>query len=173
MEYGVYLGRFQPFHNGHNATIQEIILAGLRPIIIMGSIEKIDERNPLSFEERVDLIRKIYPGIIIIPVKDYENWDEWYEKIIEELSFFDGKKHIFSFRKESDFSTFTFKGKLIKNCHYLDIFKDDFTLVDVCEYTCKLGSTIDATKVRNCKEYGKENIDARIFIELEKKGFWE
>ena len=60
-KWGIMIGRFQPFTKGHDETIQEMIRDGVKPLIIIGSIDKDDERNPLTFDERKKLIKKVYP----------------------------------------------------------------------------------------------------------------
>ena len=54
---GVYIGRFQPLHTGHLAIIKQGIQNEDKFIIIIGSIDKHDSKNPYSFEERTDFIR--------------------------------------------------------------------------------------------------------------------
>lgn len=53
---GVYIGRFQPLHIGHLNIIKKGITDEDLFIIIIGSIDKINENNPFSFEMRKDFI---------------------------------------------------------------------------------------------------------------------
>ena len=53
---GVYIGRFQPLHNGHMNIIKKGIDECDVFIVIIGSIDKTDDKNPFSYKERADSI---------------------------------------------------------------------------------------------------------------------
>ena len=128
MKYGVIIGRFQPFHKGHEYVVKSIIERGYKPFIFIGFPNVKNEKNPLSFERRKELIEMIFDDVIIEPLEDNPNWDIWYEGIIKKL-----KKHVgnleevtfFIHIKPNDLDTFTFKGKKYKNVHYVKIFEDE------------------------------------------------
>jgi len=173
-KYGILIGRFQPFHNGHFKIIQQIILDGKTPIIVIGSVNKNDEKNPLSFRQRRKIITNIYPDIDIVAMKDYDCWGKWVEAVTKSLDYFDGEKTFYVYQKEDDFGDFVFNGKTYKNSHYMDVFKDSgFKINDVCKHTCPVGLSIDATKVRKNKEYALGVLDARTLKSLEEVNFWE
>lgn len=70
---GVQLGRFAPYHLGHQIVTNEIIErhGKDRTLIMVGSATSFNERTPFTFEERRDLIRKVVgPEIEIIPLPD-------------------------------------------------------------------------------------------------------
>lgn len=53
----VYIGRFQPFHNGHYKVCKYALEKADNLVILIGSTEKArDIRNPFSFKERESLI---------------------------------------------------------------------------------------------------------------------
>ena len=58
MKFGMFIGRCQPFHKGHTEIINEILLAGLTPIIVLGSSNDDRDRlkNPLTYAQRKELI---------------------------------------------------------------------------------------------------------------------
>lgn len=60
MRIGLVHGRFQPFHNGHKFLVDKMLKECDYGIILIGSVEKKDKKNPFSLEERKDMIKKIY-----------------------------------------------------------------------------------------------------------------
>jgi len=83
--YGIFLGRCQPFHLGHQAAISWIYADGLEPIILLGSSGLINPDNPLTDSQRIGLIRLVYPDVLIIPVEDEEEDKVWINKVKEKL----------------------------------------------------------------------------------------
>lgn len=58
----VYMGRFQPFHNGHLDVLNQIkavMTQDDRLMILIGSADEDGVRNPLKCEDRADMISKI------------------------------------------------------------------------------------------------------------------
>lgn len=57
----VFIGRFQPFHNGHKAIIDEALKRAKEVIVVVGSsFAARDIRNPFTFEERKRMIDAVY-----------------------------------------------------------------------------------------------------------------
>ena len=57
----VFIGRFQPFHNGHKRVIDRALELSEKVIILVGSTNVgRSMRNPFTFEERKDVISKTY-----------------------------------------------------------------------------------------------------------------
>jgi len=53
----VYIGRFQPFHNGHEYVVKEALKVAERVLILVGSANTaISTKNPFTFEERENMI---------------------------------------------------------------------------------------------------------------------
>lgn len=81
MDFAVFIGRFQPFHDGH----QHVIARGLREadkviVLIGSSFTARRPRNPWSFEERARMIAQ--PRVICTPLRDYTYRDErWIEAV--------------------------------------------------------------------------------------------
>ncbi len=74
--YGVYCGRFNPLHAGHESVINEMLkLFGAdRSRIIIGSANSPQSlRHFFSYEERRDLIKTVFPEIKIMPLGDFYN----------------------------------------------------------------------------------------------------
>lgn len=70
----VFIGRFNPLHKGHEIVIDEALKRGKKVILMLGSafIPR-TLRDFLTFEERKELIRMVFPedNLIILPVRDY------------------------------------------------------------------------------------------------------
>ncbi len=86
-EYAVYIGRFQPFHNGHKHVITQGLKYAKKMIILCGSAntEK-SEKNPWTFEERKNCIQnsfssKLNRKITVFPINDYNDDIEWANQI--------------------------------------------------------------------------------------------
>lgn len=68
----VYLGRFSPFHKGHQNMVEKMVAAhGSDNVLIMvGSSNAYNERTPYTFEERKKMINTLFPDIEVIPLPD-------------------------------------------------------------------------------------------------------
>jgi len=53
----VYIGRFQPFHNGHLSVVKRAYEVANRVLVLVGSSNtSINMRNPFTYEERMEMI---------------------------------------------------------------------------------------------------------------------
>lgn len=87
---GFVLGRFQPFHKGHQYLIEKALEQCDRVIVGVGSANKQDEKNPFSFEERKKQIAEAlkkqdyFPRITsVISLDDNPNDDVWLAQLLE------------------------------------------------------------------------------------------
>lgn len=87
---GLFIGRFQPFHKGHLATVKFALAKVDRLVIVVGSSQKSHEpRNPFTAGERIMMIkdaldsdRKIDPRkIMIVPVPDVDVHSLWTRQV--------------------------------------------------------------------------------------------
>ena len=179
IKYGVIFGRFQPFHLGHQMYINEIVSNGFIPVIFIGSVNKNDEKNPLTFSQRKILIDAVYPNVekIIIPLNDHLNWDNWFKEIENKLKKISEKKNEFLFfyyNKEKDrYKKVQFKGKTFENIFYNEIFKIEGYNLKPVEFMKlnKLKIQIDATDIRNNLEKNKLYLDCRVYKKLKEFGW--
>ncbi len=85
---GLFIGRFQPFHRGHESIIRKMLEECEQVIIAIGSAQESDtELNPFRYEYRRLMIQKIFPDyynrIIILGIADRakpsddESWGEY------------------------------------------------------------------------------------------------
>jgi len=70
----LFIGRWQPFHNGHDYIIRQKLDEG-KPVLIAVRDTPIDEANPFSVKERMDMIRAAYVGedVQVISIPDIES----------------------------------------------------------------------------------------------------
>lgn len=57
---GIFIGRFQPLHEGHKQCIQKILKTHDQCVVLIRDTKKSD-KNPYSLEERIDMIRQAFP----------------------------------------------------------------------------------------------------------------
>jgi len=70
----VFIGRFQPFHNGHKAVVDAALERAKEVIIVVGSsFAARNIRNLFTFDERKAMIKAVYPqdNVKVVPVSDY------------------------------------------------------------------------------------------------------
>lgn len=79
----VFIGRFQPFHTGHAALLQQALAIAPRCVVVIGSaFQARTPKNPWSWQERAEMFRLALPAdqrerLLFLPVRDYYNEDRW------------------------------------------------------------------------------------------------
>ena len=58
MKTGVILARFQPIHNGHLQLIQKAVEENDKVLVIIGSIDKLNARNPIPWTIRKEMVEE-------------------------------------------------------------------------------------------------------------------
>ncbi len=78
---GLYLGRFQPFHEGHRSVIEQLYEEVDELIIGIGSAERSHTNtNPFTCGERIEMIHLANPhpaDTFIIPIPDIASNAKW------------------------------------------------------------------------------------------------
>ena len=60
MRYSLYIGRFQPFHEGHAWCIKQMLSGGKKVCVAVMDIHELEpENNPYSYEEVLDLYEQV------------------------------------------------------------------------------------------------------------------
>lgn len=72
MKTGIFIGRFQPFHDGHRKCIEKILQECDRCIVMMRETEK-TEKNPFDLEKRRAMIRAAFPDESQVCITDFED----------------------------------------------------------------------------------------------------
>ena len=71
-KYGIFVGRYQPYHYGHIELIQQKLDAGVPALVMVRDIAP-DEKNPFTTEQTVEMIEKYHSAkgddvkVMIIP----------------------------------------------------------------------------------------------------------
>ncbi len=103
----VFIGRFQPFHNGHKAVIEAALEQAHEVVVVVGSsFAARNIRNPFTFEERKAMIEACftepqhfnYGGaqgrvktsrVKVVPVSDYpyddNKWINAIQRVVEDI----------------------------------------------------------------------------------------
>ena len=69
---GIFVGRFQPFHDGHKKCIDKILEDNDRCIVMMRETEK-TEKNPFDLEKRKGMIRAAFPNPEQVIITDFND----------------------------------------------------------------------------------------------------
>jgi bifunctional NMN adenylyltransferase/nudix hydrolase len=83
----IYIGRFQPFHNGHLALLQHALRIAPVAVVVLGSSHQArTPKNPFTWEERAEMVRLALPEadrerVLFLPVRDYYNEARWVDAV--------------------------------------------------------------------------------------------
>lgn len=78
-KYAIFIGRYQPYHQGHISLIMQKINKGIPALIMVRDIEP-DAKNPFTTEQTVYMIKKFHKAhghdveVIIIPDMESVNY---------------------------------------------------------------------------------------------------
>ncbi len=150
----VFIGRFQPFHNGHKAVIEAALEQAKEVVVVVGSsFAARNIRNPFTFQERKAMIEACFtepqhfnyegaqgrvktPRVKVVPVSDFpyddNKWVNAIQKIVDETVPHAQDVGLIGHSKDS-------------TSYYLNIFprwKNHVEVEDV--------GGINATDIRNC-----------------------
>lgn len=84
----VLIGRFQPFHHGHLALLQQALAAAQQVVVVLGSAwQARSPKNPFTWSEREALIRMSLPAadaarVHCVPVRDYYDEPRWVQAVL-------------------------------------------------------------------------------------------
>ena len=90
-KYAIFIGRYQPYHQGHISLIMQKINQGIPALIMVRDIEP-DTKNPFTTEQTVDMIRKYHAAhghdvqVLIIPDMESVNFGRGVGYEINEFS---------------------------------------------------------------------------------------
>lgn len=98
-DYLVFIGRFQPFHLGHEFVVRQALTHAKTVIILIGSANSPRTiKNPFSFDERESMILQAFENeqgdsdrMVCLPIDDtLYNDHKWLQNIYEAVSFITG-----------------------------------------------------------------------------------
>lgn len=148
-DYGVYIGRFQPLHDGHVETLNVALSKCKKVIVLVGSANAPRSiKNPFTYAERAAMIRGMYGDEVTVqPLNDY-TYDE--KRWVRQVKSIVAKTVLPSATMLQ--SLHGFKGAIIghekdESSFYLKLFPE-WDLIDAPKFPGHTGITIDATKLR-------------------------
>ncbi len=93
---GLILGRFQPFHKGHLYLIKKALECVDKIVIAVGSSDKSDGDNPLSYTVRAKMLKKVIVEeglsdrvVKIVPLPDNPSNEAWLKQLLKNTGGFD------------------------------------------------------------------------------------
>ncbi len=148
--YALFIGRWQPFHNGHKYIIDNAIKEGKNVCVGIRETE-LSERNPFTVEQRIEMIKRVYGDKTrVIAIPDIESINIG-RKVGYDLKRYDVPRHI----------------KKISATKIRDG-KDQSLPKEVDEYIKSLKTTLWLTGLP-CS--GKTTLAKRLKEELDNKGY--
>ncbi|MDD4353382.1 MAG: adenylyltransferase/cytidyltransferase family protein [Candidatus Nanoarchaeia archaeon] len=88
MQKALIIGRFQPFHKGHEFLINQVLKQNYSIIIAIGSSqESRTAKNPFNYEERKKMIQSCFKNAKIMPSQDYESDEDWADDLMSKAKF--------------------------------------------------------------------------------------
>lgn len=142
---GFLIGRFQPFHLGHELIVREMIASGCRPCLLLGCPYGKNEKNPYSFRERVSHINSVFDfeKVGLMAIHDYPCDKLWSDEVMHEIHIFTEKEEtpeLWYYPKPQD--------KTPDGKHYIEeLFNGRIKLIKAT-WPEKLGIVINATDIR-------------------------
>lgn len=82
----LFIGRFQPLHNGHVYGIKKTLKIAEQVIVVIGSSNEAGtETNPFDFETRKKMIEKSLQGdsLKVVGLPDYPDDEEWLKELVD------------------------------------------------------------------------------------------
>lgn len=88
----VLIGRFQPFHLGHLALLQQALQTAQQVVVVLGSAYQArSPKNPFTWQERAALITGSLPAqdaarVHCVPVRDYYDEPRWVQAVMRAVN---------------------------------------------------------------------------------------
>ncbi len=161
MQYGILIGRFQPLHKAHQAIIDEIMHDGRKPIIFIGSSNKLDDKNLFNYIERASMIHSIYGGdVVTLPLPDNESdvkWGEFLSTTFTNIRIKAKDCKAYYFYKKGDFDISAY-------IPYLEVKRPTYP---------QIYGLISASAIRANPQENKQYLHGNVLKVLEDKLLWK
>lgn len=162
-KYAVIIGRFQPFHAGHQYLIDHAKEQGLIPVVLIGSANKTNDKNPFSVHQRHTMIRLANPGLRQSFLPDFPAYEDWTVAIkytIQAMLNIDIDDCVFYVNcKDEDKCQFIYN-----NVEYFDHYKKVLELEGWETYNVPPSTiSVCATQIRKDLEANKEYLDEKVY----------
>lgn len=83
----IYIGRFEPVHNGHLALLRQALASAAQVVVVLGSAwQARSPKNPFTWQERRAMLEQALQGaerarVQLLPVRDYYNQAVWVDAV--------------------------------------------------------------------------------------------
>ena len=92
-EPALFLGRFQPLHNGHVRVIRSLLLHHVRVVVGIGYSQEKNEKNPYSLACRRAMLTNVFgKKISVIAIRDRYGNKEWTQELLHKAK---GVKYLY------------------------------------------------------------------------------
>lgn len=87
----LFIGRFQPIHNGHVNAIKKLLKKYNEVVVVIGSSEDLFTRdNPFTCGERIEMLRRSFSRgdlakLIVVPVPDVNDNRIWVDHVLAHI----------------------------------------------------------------------------------------
>lgn len=88
MTTGVFIGRFQPLHNGHVEIIEDALRQNEKVLLFVGSANRGRScKNPFTFDERKNFIEQTFKTdkLQVLPLNDYPLDSDWLNSLKSQI----------------------------------------------------------------------------------------
>lgn len=92
VDIAIYIGRFEPVHNGHVALLRRALASAQQAIVVVGSAwQTRTPKNPFTWQEREAMLRGALPEadrarVTVVPMRDYYNEAIWVKAVHEAVA---------------------------------------------------------------------------------------
>jgi len=141
-KHGVYVGRLNPMHLGHEAVIAKMLeqFGTENSLLVLGSsTASFSQRHFFSFEERKEFVRNIFPELEIIGLPDFPTDKQWLSELdkIFLAKGFDPREIVFFGGSREDLAYFF---KTDKMCQIFDRFNGTTPIISATQVRKLLAS---------------------------------
>lgn len=182
MKTGVILARFQPIHNGHLTLIKQAVAENEQVLIIIGSIDKLSQRNPIPWTIRKEMVEQTIDDNFLVPGRkekikvvelpdltdESDNSHDWgfylYSFIVTQT-----KEPGFTIYYSDGYETITswFPGFLLRNCVSLSLMARNMCVEGISATQVRekiLNGTLTVEDVPECVYEKREMLKAFIKV---------
>lgn len=184
-----YVGRFQPFHNGHYETLRKALTTAPHVIVLLGSANSLRTiKNPWTYKERIEMIASALTKdeqsrVYFLPIEDYlYSESDWITSVQRNVNCL--AESIYNKPASNINICVIAHTKEASTASYLDAL--GWPKIPMCKIDIDDGATLNATKIRelifndclgmiktviqpNTYSYIKEFIKTDIFKSLVKE----
>ena len=118
MTVGLAIMRLQPLHKGHQKIIDTMLAENEKVILMIGSMDVLNDNNPYSYDDRLAMVQSVYMDAIkderlfVGGLKDIHNRPKWADYVTQQLPY---RADYYYCGQEQDGQLFREKGYLVKS----------------------------------------------------------